>query len=179
MLVIRVQPDEGVTIRFGSKVPGPAMEVRDVTMDFSYGQSFTEASPEAYERLILDVLLGEPSLFPQDEEVELSWKILDPCSDYWAVARQARAVRVRHLGPGVGGRDDAPATGRRTCEDGPMIIDLPGDHHQDQQGAGRDAREGRLGRPRPGADPGHRTDEADAEDPIAAANAPASSTPAG
>ena len=45
MLVIRVQPDEGVTIRFGSKVPGPAMEVRDVSMDFSYGQSFTEASP--------------------------------------------------------------------------------------------------------------------------------------
>ncbi|SDP41044.1 glucose-6-phosphate 1-dehydrogenase [Nakamurella panacisegetis] len=82
-LVIRVQPDEGVTIRFGSKVPGPVMEVRDVNMDFSYGQSFTEASPEAYERLILDVLLGEPSLFPQDEEVELSWKILDPLEKHW------------------------------------------------------------------------------------------------
>jgi glucose-6-phosphate 1-dehydrogenase len=84
VLVIRVQPDEGVTIRFGSKVPGPAMEVRDVSMDFSYGQSFTEASPEAYERLILDVLLGEPSLFPQDEEVELSWMILDPIERYWS-----------------------------------------------------------------------------------------------
>jgi len=83
-LVIRVQPDEGVTLRFGSKVPGPIMEVRDVNMDFSYGQSFTEASPEAYERLILDVLLGEPSLFPQDEEVELSWKILDPIEKHWA-----------------------------------------------------------------------------------------------
>jgi len=83
-LVIRVQPDEGITIRFGSKVPGPTMEVRDVTMDFSYGQAFTEASPEAYERLILDVLLGEPSLFPQDEEVELSWKILDPIEKAWA-----------------------------------------------------------------------------------------------
>ena len=83
-LVIRVQPDEGITIRFGSKVPGPSMEVRDVNMDFSYGQSFTEASPEAYERLILDVLLGEPSLFPQDEEVELSWKILDPIEKAWA-----------------------------------------------------------------------------------------------
>ena len=82
-LVIRVQPDEGITLRFGSKVPGPAMEVRDVSMDFSYGQSFTEASPEAYERLILDVLLGEPSLFPQDEEVELSWKILDPIEKAW------------------------------------------------------------------------------------------------
>ena len=83
-VVIRVQPDEGITIRFGSKVPGPRMEVRDVSMDFSYGQSFTEASPEAYERLILDVLLGEPSLFPQDEEVELSWKILDPVEKAWA-----------------------------------------------------------------------------------------------
>ena len=63
-LVIRVQPDEGITVRFGSKVPGTAMEVRDVTMDFAYGESFTESSPEAYERLILDVLLGEPAAVP-------------------------------------------------------------------------------------------------------------------
>jgi len=83
-LVIRVQPDEGVTIRFGSKVPGVGMQVRDVTMDFGYGHAFTEASPEAYERLILDVLLGDPPLFPRHEEVELSWKILDPILDYWA-----------------------------------------------------------------------------------------------
>jgi glucose-6-phosphate 1-dehydrogenase len=83
-LVIRVQPDEGVTIRFGSKVPGTAMEIRDVNMDFAYGGSFTESSPEAYERLILDVLLGEPPLFPRHEEVELSWQILDPIVEYWA-----------------------------------------------------------------------------------------------
>jgi len=83
-LVIRVQPDEGMTIRFGSKVPGTAMEIRDVNMDFAYGGSFTESSPEAYERLILDVLLGDPPLFPQHEEVELSWKILDPILDHWA-----------------------------------------------------------------------------------------------
>lgn len=82
-LVIRVQPDEGVTIRFGSKVPGAGMQVRDVTMDFGYGHAFTEASPEAYERLILDVLLGDPPLFPRHEEVELSWKILDPVERYW------------------------------------------------------------------------------------------------
>jgi glucose-6-phosphate 1-dehydrogenase len=82
-LVIRVQPDEGVTMRFGSKVPGSQMEVRDVTMDFGYGTAFTEASPEAYERLILDVLLGEPSLFPVNDEVERSWEILDPVIDYW------------------------------------------------------------------------------------------------
>ncbi len=83
-LVIRVQPDEGVTLRFGAKVPGTAMEVRDVTMDFGYGHAFTESSPEAYERLLLDVLLGDPPLFPTREEVELSWKILDPITAYWA-----------------------------------------------------------------------------------------------
>ena len=53
-------------------------------MDFGYGHAFTESSPEAYERLILDVLLGEPSLFPVNEEVELSWEILDPILDHWA-----------------------------------------------------------------------------------------------
>ena len=83
-LVIRVQPDEGVTLRFGSKVPGTAMEVRDVTMDFGYGHAFTESSPEAYERLILDVLLGDPPLFPRQREVELSWQILDPIIEHWA-----------------------------------------------------------------------------------------------
>jgi glucose-6-phosphate 1-dehydrogenase len=82
-LVIRVQPDEGVTLRFGSKVPGSQMEVRDVSMDFGYGSAFTEASPEAYERLILDVLLGEPSLFPVNAEVERSWQILDPVIEHW------------------------------------------------------------------------------------------------
>ncbi len=87
-VVIRVQPDEGVTIRFGSKVPGTQMEVRDVTMDFGYGHAFTESSPEAYERLILDVLLGEPPLFPRHQEVELSWKILDPFEDFWAAKNQ-------------------------------------------------------------------------------------------
>ncbi len=83
-LVVRVQPDEGLTMRFGSKVPGTHLEIRDVTMDFAYGGSFTESSPEAYERLILDVLLGDPPLFPRHEEVELSWKILDPILDHWA-----------------------------------------------------------------------------------------------
>ncbi|MDT0444906.1 glucose-6-phosphate dehydrogenase [Streptomyces johnsoniae] len=83
-LVIRVQPDEGITVRFGSKVPGTQMEIRDVTMDFAYGESFTESSPEAYERLLLDVLLGDANLFPRHQEVERSWEILDPVEDFWA-----------------------------------------------------------------------------------------------
>jgi len=98
-LVIRVQPDEGVTIRFGSKVPGAGMQVRDVTMDFGYGHAFTEASPEAYERLILDVLLGDPPLFPRHEEVELSWKILDPIEEYWAGQGKPEQYRPGTWGP--------------------------------------------------------------------------------
>jgi glucose-6-phosphate 1-dehydrogenase len=101
-LVIRVQPDEGITIRFGSKVPGAGMQVRDVTMDFGYGHAFTEASPEAYERLILDVLLGDPPLFPRHREVELSWQILDPIEEFWATQGQPDQYR-----PGTWGPDSA------------------------------------------------------------------------
>jgi len=82
-LVIRVQPDEGVTLKFGSKVPGSMMEVRDVSMDFLYGEAFTESSPEAYERLILDVLLGDSTLFPRNAEVEASWRVIDPLEEFW------------------------------------------------------------------------------------------------
>jgi glucose-6-phosphate 1-dehydrogenase len=98
-LVIRVQPDEGVTIRFGSKVPGTQMEVRDVTMDFGYGHAFTESVPEAYERLILDVLLGDPPLFPRHEEVELSWKILDPVIAHWAAKGRPEPYPAGSWGP--------------------------------------------------------------------------------
>jgi len=98
-LVIRVQPDEGVTMRFGSKVPGTAMEVRDVTMDFGYGLSFTETSPEAYERLLLDVLLGEPSLFPENDEVELAWQILDPVIEHWAASGKPEPYAAGTWGP--------------------------------------------------------------------------------
>jgi glucose-6-phosphate 1-dehydrogenase len=98
-LVIRIQPDEGVTMRFGSKVPGTAMEVRDVNMDFAYGESFTESSPEAYERLLLDVLLGDPPLFPRHEEVELSWEILDPIEQFWAKQGQPEPYRSGGWGP--------------------------------------------------------------------------------
>ncbi|MBB4932420.1 glucose-6-phosphate 1-dehydrogenase [Lipingzhangella halophila] len=101
-LVLRIQPDEGVTLRFGSKVPGTAMEVRDVTMDFTYGQSFTESSPEAYERLILDVLIGDPPLFPRQEEVELSWTILDPVEEFWAKNGPPEQYKAGTWGPTSG-----------------------------------------------------------------------------
>jgi len=97
-LVIRVQPDEGVTLKFGSKVPGSQMEVRDVAMDFLYGQAFTESSPEAYERLILDVLLGDGTLFPQAAEVEASWRVIDPLEDFWT-GTQPAFYRAGEWGP--------------------------------------------------------------------------------
>ncbi len=97
-LVVRVQPDEGVTLRFGSKVPGSAMEVRDVSMDFLYGESFTESSPEAYERLLLDVLIGDKTLFPDHEEVELSWGVIDPLEQFWA-DKKPYAYRAGEWGP--------------------------------------------------------------------------------
>jgi glucose-6-phosphate 1-dehydrogenase len=98
-LVIRVQPDEGVTVRFGSKVPDTAMEVRDVNMDFAYGESFTESSPEAYERLLLDVLIGDPPLFPRHREVELSWKVLDPIEEFWAEHGKPEPYPAGSAGP--------------------------------------------------------------------------------
>jgi glucose-6-phosphate 1-dehydrogenase len=97
-LVVRVQPDEGVTLRFGSKVPGSQMEVRDVSMDFLYGEAFTESSPEAYERLILDVLLGDQTLFPRNEEVDASWQVIDPLEEFWTGTKPQK-YRAGEWGP--------------------------------------------------------------------------------
>lgn len=98
-LVLRIQPNEGIEMNFGAKVPGSQMEIRQVSMDFSYTGSFTESSPEAYERLILDVLLGDPPLFPQQHEVELSWQILDPMLDRWAERGQPEQYPAGTWGP--------------------------------------------------------------------------------
>jgi len=97
-LVIRVQPDEGVTLKFGSKVPGTTMEVRDITMDFQYGEAFTDASPEAYERLILDVLVGDKTLFPDAAEVEAGWSVVDPLEEHWA-GQKPESYRAGEWGP--------------------------------------------------------------------------------
>jgi glucose-6-phosphate 1-dehydrogenase len=97
-LVIRVQPDEGVVLKFGSKVPGTAMELRDIAMDFSYGAAFTDSSPEAYERLVLDVLIGDKTLFPDAAEVEASWSVIDPLEDAWA-GTKPETYRAGEWGP--------------------------------------------------------------------------------
>jgi len=82
-LVMRIQPDEGITLRFGAKVPGGSFQVRDVLMDFSYGASFLQDTPEAYERLILDAMVGDPTLFIRTDEVEQAWRVCDPILQAW------------------------------------------------------------------------------------------------
>src|SRR5262245_7924622 len=85
-LVLRIQPDEGITLKFGAKVPGPSLAVRSVNMDFAYGTSFADDLPDAYERLLLDVMLGDPTLFPRRDEVEQAWQTVQPILDRWAEA---------------------------------------------------------------------------------------------
>jgi glucose-6-phosphate 1-dehydrogenase len=84
LLAIRIQPDEGIMLRFGAKIPGLGIDVRSVTMDFTYGSAFAVDSPDAYETLILDALLGDASLFTRADEVEQAWGIVDPIIDAWA-----------------------------------------------------------------------------------------------
>jgi glucose-6-phosphate 1-dehydrogenase len=83
-LVLRIQPDEGVALRFGAKVPGQAFNVRDVLMDMSYGSAFLEEAPDAYERLLLDAMVGDPTLFIRSDEVDQAWQIVDPLLEAWA-----------------------------------------------------------------------------------------------
>jgi glucose-6-phosphate 1-dehydrogenase len=82
-LVLRIQPDEGVALRFGAKVPGQAFKVRDVLMDMSYGTAFLEAAPEAYERLLLDAMVGDPTLFIRSDEVDQAWRVVQPLLTTW------------------------------------------------------------------------------------------------
>jgi glucose-6-phosphate 1-dehydrogenase len=83
LLALRIQPDEGIALRFGSKVPGQAINIRPVKMDFRYGSSFGGEPPEAYERLQLDCMLGDATLFTRADEVEAAWTLIDPIIQGW------------------------------------------------------------------------------------------------
>jgi glucose-6-phosphate 1-dehydrogenase len=82
-LVMRIQPDEGISLRFATKVPGQGIAVRDVAMDFRYGTEFGSSTPEAYERLILDAMRGDATLFTRADEVEAQWRFIDPIRQGW------------------------------------------------------------------------------------------------
>ncbi|MDD5199286.1 MAG: glucose-6-phosphate dehydrogenase [Terrimicrobiaceae bacterium] len=83
VLVIRIQPDEGVSLRMSAKLPGSSLRIEPVKMDFHYGTSFGKATPEAYERLLLDAMAGDPTLFARRDEVEEAWKFVDAIRAAW------------------------------------------------------------------------------------------------
>jgi glucose-6-phosphate 1-dehydrogenase len=83
-LILTVQPNEGVSLSLGAKIPGTGMKIRPVQMEFLYGTSFLSQSPEAYERLIMDAMRGDATLFTRNDEVEAQWRICDPIVSVWA-----------------------------------------------------------------------------------------------
>ena len=82
-IILTVQPDEGVSVSIGAKIPGASMRIRPVNMEFHYGTSFVSESPEAYERLILDAMRGDATLFTRNDEIEALWGIIDPILTAW------------------------------------------------------------------------------------------------
>jgi glucose-6-phosphate 1-dehydrogenase len=84
LLVMRIQPHEGASLKIAAKIPGPVMRLRTVNMDFFYGSSFLIESPDAYERLVLDCMLGDPTLFAREDEVERAWTLVDGVEAGWA-----------------------------------------------------------------------------------------------
>jgi glucose-6-phosphate 1-dehydrogenase len=86
-ITLRIQPEEGISLKFGAKVPSAGLRIRSVTMDFEYVTSFLVDAPEAYERLLLDCMIGDPTLFVRADAVEEAWKLIDPIEEAWRNAR--------------------------------------------------------------------------------------------
>ena len=86
VLSLRIQPNEGISLFFDAKVPGQEMQIRGVNMDFLYGSSFGVEPPEAYERLLLDAMKGDATLYARGDWVDLAWGLLEPVIERWAVA---------------------------------------------------------------------------------------------
>jgi glucose-6-phosphate 1-dehydrogenase len=86
LLILRIQPEEGISLKFESKQPGAGMHLRPVSMDFNYGSSFGERSPSAYETLLLDAIQGDATLYSRQDMVEASWQVVKPIMDGWSAA---------------------------------------------------------------------------------------------
>ncbi|MDB6082047.1 MAG: zwf [Chlamydiia bacterium] len=106
VLVMRIQPDEGVSLRMNSKVPGINSPIQPVKMDFRYGSYFGSAPPEAYERLLCDCILGDSTLFAREDEVLASWRLLTPVLEHW---QQTRPHDFPNYASGTWGPDAADA----------------------------------------------------------------------
>ncbi|MFZ0384394.1 MAG: glucose-6-phosphate dehydrogenase, partial [Solirubrobacteraceae bacterium] len=99
-IVFTLQPDEGVAVSIGAKLPGTRMQIRPVNLEFRYGTSFLSESPEAYERLILDAMLGDATLFTRNDEIEALWGIVDPILEAWTDDRTTPIPQYESGGPG-------------------------------------------------------------------------------
>ena len=87
LLIVRIQPEEGISLKFLSKRPGAGMNLRPVSMDFNYGSSFGERSPSAYETLLLDAIIGDPTLYTRQDMVEASWMVVEPIQKVWRATK--------------------------------------------------------------------------------------------
>jgi glucose-6-phosphate 1-dehydrogenase len=87
LLILRIQPEEGISLKFLSKRPGSGMTLRPVSMDFNYGSSFGERSPSAYETLLLDAIMGDPTLYTRQDMVEASWSVVEPIQNVWRATK--------------------------------------------------------------------------------------------
>jgi len=103
LLLVRIQPQEGISLKFLSKRPGSGMKLRPVSMDFNYGSSFGERSPSAYETLLLDAIVGDPTLYTRQDMVEASWNVVEPIQNVWRETKYDFPNYRRNLGAGRGG----------------------------------------------------------------------------
>ncbi|HET7480629.1 MAG TPA: glucose-6-phosphate dehydrogenase, partial [Rubrobacteraceae bacterium] len=99
VLVVRVQPEEGISLKIGAKVPGQGFEVSSVNMDLLYGTAFLEEAPDAYQRLLLDLMLGDPTLFIRADEAEGAWDILAPVMQAWSEKKEVSMYAAGEWGP--------------------------------------------------------------------------------
>jgi glucose-6-phosphate 1-dehydrogenase len=98
VLTLRIQPDEGITLRVAAKVPGAGTKLQPVRMDFDYGASFGQAGPDAYVRLLLDAMLGDPTLFARDDEIDTAWSLMQGILDGWANAPSSAQLPTYEAG---------------------------------------------------------------------------------
>ena len=103
VLRLRIQPNEGIGLQIASKVPGDDVRIGRVNMEFEYEEAFQRPAPEAYERLLLDWMKGDPTLFARADEVELSWRWLAPVLEHW----ESGAAPLHFYEPGSEGPDEA------------------------------------------------------------------------
>jgi glucose-6-phosphate 1-dehydrogenase len=103
LLILRIQPEEGISLRFFSKQPGSGMRLRPVSMDFKYGANFGGRSPSAYETLLVDAMIGDATLYTRQDMVEASWRVVEPILEDW----QSRKFDFPNYEPGTWGPKEA------------------------------------------------------------------------